>query len=505
MSSTPSPISTTKNVIIFAVFSDGSVIAQQENLPQLSLGVPGGGAVVPMGETWSWTVIDQSGFSGSPRFWLTIPDPDNSAFADLHWSGIDNQDWEFGREGTLVVDVTPSSPTARKWRLTVKVAIRSINFKDVTFFTPGSMLTLRPCKKPPLISRAFYTFTLTLPGSTGSSSGVDFRHARFSSMGSSTSTPSTGSTSDGDYRLDLARTFDSGPKIDLQLNPGDQFSEPRDTWIGLEIDGLGIGSSRTSRFRMLASVRPLTVSGTEGVFPDSDVQTLVKGTPLELSIAGEPISPTGFRWGVKEFDNYAFKLDPSFKPLGSGSTASLELEDVSQWDWYAGTKSSRETGLEGAVVLEVSDGRRPPAEVKFDIQLQRDTEPVSLLAGTLLTGPDGQEYEIVEDGKYHPVVSGYVRDREIRLENIRDGLEDYEYLHLLAELTDAVRKLPPTTPRQKYLDRAAKLLEVPPLIVHDLTDYTRNPRELYAFRANVAQAILEGRPLAGREPGSPDG
>jgi len=80
----------------------------------------------------------------------------------------------------------------------------------------------------------------------------------------------------------------------------------------------------------------------------------------------------------------------------------------------------------------------------------------------------------------------------IRFETIRDGLEDYEYLWLLAERVAAVRKLPVTPERQAYLKQTDALLAVPDAVVRDVREYTRDPKEVDAFRAAVAKAIEQG-------------
>jgi len=83
----------------------------------------------------------------------------------------------------------------------------------------------------------------------------------------------------------------------------------------------------------------------------------------------------------------------------------------------------------------------------------------------------------------------------IRLENIRDGLEDYEYLYLLAELVRKIRDLPETARNLAYLDRANRLLAVPNSLVRSLTEYTRDPNVIYEYRALLAKHIIEGKQI----------
>jgi len=84
----------------------------------------------------------------------------------------------------------------------------------------------------------------------------------------------------------------------------------------------------------------------------------------------------------------------------------------------------------------------------------------------------------------------------IRFENIRDGLEDYEYLYYLAELVEAVEKQPATAQRLDFLERARALLAVPDQVVTSSSRYTCDPQELYALRTRLADAIEEGSRLA---------
>jgi hypothetical protein len=85
----------------------------------------------------------------------------------------------------------------------------------------------------------------------------------------------------------------------------------------------------------------------------------------------------------------------------------------------------------------------------------------------------------------------------IRLENIRDGLEDYEYLHMLKTLAALVGRCPTDNPEQEaFLQTADFLLNVPSNIMASISSYTRNPAVLYDYRRQVAETILQGQALA---------
>ena len=75
----------------------------------------------------------------------------------------------------------------------------------------------------------------------------------------------------------------------------------------------------------------------------------------------------------------------------------------------------------------------------------------------------------------------------IRLEMLREGIEDYEFLWLLGDLIG--RKRASLTAEQVKTYQA--LLQVPKEITAGMTRFTTDPRPIYARRAAIAQAIEE--------------
>lgn len=84
-----------------------------------------------------------------------------------------------------------------------------------------------------------------------------------------------------------------------------------------------------------------------------------------------------------------------------------------------------------------------------------------------------------------PVLEGPVSS--IRWEMLREGVEDYEMLALLAELIAQARP----TLTEEQLKRYESLLEVPGEITRSMTAFTVDPRVILARRAEVAAAIEE--------------
>ncbi len=79
----------------------------------------------------------------------------------------------------------------------------------------------------------------------------------------------------------------------------------------------------------------------------------------------------------------------------------------------------------------------------------------------------------------------------IRLENYRDGLEDYAYACILEAIVRRCEAegaaLPPR--RREWLAEARKALAVPETLVKSLTEFSRDAKELYAYRERLGDLI----------------
>jgi hypothetical protein len=69
-----------------------------------------------------------------------------------------------------------------------------------------------------------------------------------------------------------------------------------------------------------------------------------------------------------------------------------------------------------------------------------------------------------------------------RLENLRDGIEDYEALAMLAGLADRLEK---QTGHEELVKTARELLAVRPELSKSWTEYTQNPDDIIGERAKV--------------------
>jgi hypothetical protein len=85
----------------------------------------------------------------------------------------------------------------------------------------------------------------------------------------------------------------------------------------------------------------------------------------------------------------------------------------------------------------------------------------------------------------------------IRWQNLRDGIEDYEYFWTLQQEVNAVeRKKNLNAAAKNWLDSAKVLLQVPDSISASLTDFSKDPELLMTRRAQIAAAIVAGKALA---------
>jgi hypothetical protein len=105
-----------------------------------------------------------------------------------------------------------------------------------------------------------------------------------------------------------------------------------------------------------------------------------------------------------------------------------------------------------------------------------------------LTNYDGRSWAdtngdglIFYPGDQGPVVT-------IRMKNIRDGLEDYEYLWLLQERVRQVRQGQKKAP-EDWLPKAEKALVIPDDVLKSLTSYSRRGCDVLRVRQEIAQLL----------------
>ena len=78
----------------------------------------------------------------------------------------------------------------------------------------------------------------------------------------------------------------------------------------------------------------------------------------------------------------------------------------------------------------------------------------------------------------------------IRLEVVRDGIEDYEYLALLGRLVEKAKALPAgRRPPDATLKEAEQLCRTPEVISRSMTDYTSDAETIFEQSRKIADTI----------------
>lgn len=105
-----------------------------------------------------------------------------------------------------------------------------------------------------------------------------------------------------------------------------------------------------------------------------------------------------------------------------------------------------------------------------------------------LTNYDGRSWAdtngdglIFYPGENGPVVT-------IRMKNIRDGLEDYEYLWLLRKEISEVSQGRKNCPKG-WLARAQKVIAIPESVVKSLTEYSHVGSDVLSVRQEIAELL----------------
>ena len=113
---------------------------------------------------------------------------------------------------------------------------------------------------------------------------------------------------------------------------------------------------------------------------------------------------------------------------------------------------------------------------------------VNFWEGDPLANPSAFAPEQNGDGiLYYPGPDGPVPS--IRLEVLRDGMEDYEYLVLLQRLAQSAKGHPRV--EAATLQRAERLLAVDPVLVTSLRTYAKDPEVLDTQRRDIAEVIVQ--------------
>lgn len=145
--------------------------------------------------------------------------------------------------------------------------------------------------------------------------------------------------------------------------------------------------------------------------------------------------------------------------------------------------------IDGRLLMGAMTARqRPDAFLYYQISIWNSRRPIA-------TGPftdwDPRSWTTYHgDGSWTCVSGDGLPVPTIRLENFRDGLEDYAYAVILESVVREREKAASLSVEQKrWLADAQAALKVPSSLVATMTEYARDPAQLYAWRNRLAELI----------------
>jgi len=142
--------------------------------------------------------------------------------------------------------------------------------------------------------------------------------------------------------------------------------------------------------------------------------------------------------------------------------------------------------IEGRLLMGAMTAReRPDGFLYYQISIWNSRRPI---AGGPFTDWDPRSWTTYHgDGSWTCVGPGGAPVPTIRLENFRDGLDDLAAVRILEDLVKARAGATATDPAWLAAARAA--IAVPESLVRSMTDYSRDPAVLLAWRASVDDLI----------------
>ncbi len=196
---------------------------------------------------------------------------------------------------------------------------------------------------------------------------------------------------------------------------------------------------------------------------------------------------------IKSMDAFC-PLTPSFDPA---KAAAARAAGKQVW-WYIccgphhphANMFIEYPAIEGRLLMGAMTAKyRPDGFLYYQISIWNSRKPIT--AGPF-TDWDPRSWTTYHgDGAWTCVGPDGTPLPTIRLENFRDGLEDYAYVRLLELAITKVAASPALrASKADWLNQAKALFEVPAAVLKSKTEFTRDPAALYRWRDRLAQAIM---------------
>jgi hypothetical protein len=196
---------------------------------------------------------------------------------------------------------------------------------------------------------------------------------------------------------------------------------------------------------------------------------------------------------IKSIDAFC-PLTPSFDPA---KAAKARAAGKQVW-WYIccgphhphANMFVEYPAIEGRLLMGAMTARqRPDGFLYYQISIWNSQRPIRSGPFTDWNPRSWTTYH--GDGSWTCVGADGTPVPTIRLENFRDGLEDYAYVVLLEKIVRQRRAQggPLSAGAQQWLTEAEEAIKVPEALVKSMTNYSREPQTLYGWRNRIGELI----------------
>jgi len=225
---------------------------------------------------------------------------------------------------------------------------------------------------------------------------------------------------------------------------------------------------------------------------------------LKAEFPGVPVMTTtydqsyGLASPIKSVDAFC-PLTPSFNP--AQATAARAAGKQVWWYICCGPHHPYANmfieypAIEGRLLMGPMTARqRPDGFLYYEISIWNSRRPIT--AGPFTDWEPRSWTTYHGDGSWTCVATDGMPAPTVRLENFRDGLEDFAYVVLLEKLVRQrlAKGDTPSTEEAKWLAEAQAALVVPPSLVKSMTEYSHDPAALYAWRNRIGDLIDRASP-----------
>lgn len=294
------------------------------------------------------------------------------------------------------------------------------------------------------------------------------------------------------HRQGRLGAFNLGYYTDVGSKPGDV-----DAWKAKHLPRL---REAYAKARELGLLDHAYIYGSDEANPELFGKVQQAASILKAEFPDVPITTTtydhsyGMDSVIKSMDGFC-PLTPKFDPA---KAAQARAAGKLVW-WYIccgphhphANMFIEYPAIEGRLLMGAMTAKqRPDAFLYYQISIWNSRRPIS-------SGPftdwDPRSWTTYHgDGSWTCVGPDGTPLPTIRLENFRDGLEDYAYAIILEAIVREREKAGSLSAEQtKWLAEAQTALTVPQSLVKSMTDYSRDPAVVYAWRNRLGELIAQ--------------